>query len=282
MPEESVETSATAVVDTTQPTETEPVAADTTTHVAETQEVVGEKPHPLSPEGDRFKQVYARAKSAEAELQREREERIRLEERVKAKEEAESKQQASQHVYTHAELLQAAQEGRISEADARTIADKQQADRILRESETRLERKLQESQRDARVQAETDRYIRALPAMTQVGSAERAKLESTYQELLSLGYAATKATQLVAAKAAFGDVTDLEKAHTLRTTQVRETTMETHASGGRTSTTAGKDPIAKLTPEQKVHYERMIAKGGYSGWDEVRSELTWARKPKTR
>ena len=49
------------------------------------------KPHPLDPEGDRFKQVWARAKAAEAkaaqveaEARSEREERIRLEERLKA------------------------------------------------------------------------------------------------------------------------------------------------------------------------------------------------------
>ena len=72
--------------------EGEHVGADPVVAQTSQDEGQGHEEHPLEPTGERFKQVWARAKEAErkaealaAEAQREREARIRLEERAKVK-----------------------------------------------------------------------------------------------------------------------------------------------------------------------------------------------------
>ena len=98
--------------------EGEHVGADPIDAQAAQDEGQGSEGHPLEPQGERFKQVWARAKEAERkaeaaalEAQREREARIRLEERAKVKEEA---AEVPEKEYTWGDLRGLIAEGKLT------------------------------------------------------------------------------------------------------------------------------------------------------------------------
>ena len=238
-------------------------------------------PHPLDPDGKRFKQVWARAKTAEQEreaarqeAQREREERIRLEERLKAQDEA--KRQAEPE-YSWEQLEKAIEAGTCTRAWAQDYRERLVERRSAEAAERRMEAKLQTTSQDHVVLSELERYKRALPAINEVGSPEHTKVQREYAFLVgTLKHPPTYATQLIAARSAVGDIETVE-----RTTQARRTAhagkepyMETQSTGGRPQPKA-KDPIANLSPELKEHYTKMIKNNRYSGWDDVRKELEY-------
>ena len=241
--------------------------------------------HPLEPGGERFKQVYARAKDAERQLQAEREERIRLEERLKAKEEvAQVTAKAAQPAEHSWDTLEAwIAEGKLSRAQAMAYREGIIKESTLKEARQTLEREMDAKQRTASVTQELARYKQAVPAITQVGTPERVKVEAQYSYLINtLGHQPGLATELLASKLAFGDADTLEKqATTQRTTATqREVMMDTHSTQRPSVTTDnGKnDPVAKLDTRQRAHYERMIKAGRYNGWADVRKELEWTPK----
>ena len=237
--------------------------------------------HPLDPDGKRFKQVWARAKTAEQEreaarqeAQREREERIRLEERLKAQEDA--KKQAEPE-YSWEQLEKAIEAGTITRAWAQDYRERLVERKAVEAAEKRLESKLQTSSQDTVVLAELERYKRALPSLNETGSPEHTKVQREYAYLVgTLRYPPTYATQLAAARSAVGDIDTVEStAQAKRAAHARqEPYMETQSSGGRPQP-KGKDPIAQLSPEQKAHYEKMIKLNRYNGWDDVRKELEY-------
>lgn len=238
-----------------------------------------EKPHPLEPEGDRFKQVWARAKDAETKLQAEREERIRLEERLKAQTEAKEKEATKQAPLSWETLEAAIAEGRLTRAAAMDYWTQQTKQSIERDTVEKFEKKLQQTQRDTVLLADINRYQQALPSVMQTGSEERLKYEREYAYLTqTLGYAPGYATQLAAVKMAFGDITEVERANRLKSTQGRgEPSMETHGTGSP-QRKAPKDPVADLSPRERAYYEgRIKRRDGYTSWDDVRKELGWVR-----
>ena len=262
-------------------TEAQATATESSTEQATTEATA----HPLEPGGERFKQVYARAKDAERQLQAEREERIRLEERLKAKEEvAQVTAKAAQPAEHSWETLESwIADGRLSRAQAMAYREGIIKESTLKEAKQTLERELDAKQRTASVTQELARYKQAVPAITQVGTPERVKVEAQYSYLINtLGHQPGLATELLASKLAFGDAEVLEKQRsTAQTTATqREVMMETHSTTHPSTATAKdkNDPVAKLDGRQREHYERMIKAGRYSDWGEVRKELAWERK----
>lgn len=250
---------------------------------AETPEPEGQAEHPLEPNGKRFKQVWARAKHAEQErdrlreeAQREREERIRLEERLTVKEEAKAKGQPSEQEYTWDQLEQAIEAGQITRAWANTyreeVVAKKAREAALREVEERDKVKT----RTLSVQQEIDRYKQIVPDIMRTGSDTRQKLEREYAYMVNvLGMPETKSTELAATRAALGDVTVLERTMKAKQSATQEPFVETHSSGKRPP--SQKRLVDSLDERQKAHYTKMIDRGRYANWDEVEAELKWER-----
>lgn len=238
-------------------------------------------PHPLEPNGDRFKQVWARAKTAEAEreaarqeAQREREERIRLEERLKARETHPTQQEPE---YTWDQLEAAIAEGKITRQWAQDHREKVIAKRVAQEVLHKVESQTQTTQRTSTLQSEVDRYKAAVPELMQTGSMERTKIQQEYNYLVgTLGYPATLATELAATRAALGSIETVERTAQAKRTTTKEPFMETHSSARKPQPT-GKREVDKLDERQKTHYAKMIDSGHYRGWDEVEEELKWTR-----
>lgn len=244
----------------------------------ETPETPESGAHPLEPNGDRFKQVWARAKHAEAErerlreeAQREREERIRLEERLKAQEA--TKAATTEKEYTWEQLEAAIEEGKITRAWANnyreTIVAKKAREEALKEIETRQS----QTSRESSVTTEIDRYKRLVPEVMQPGTPERQKIEREYAYMVgTLGFPHGRATELAATRAALGDLDTVERTVKAKQSTTREPFMETHSSAQKPSGKASR-LVDKLDERQKAHYTKMIASGRYADWNEVEDEL---------
>lgn len=254
--------------------------------------------NPLEPGGDRFKQVWARAKTAEQEakdareaLAKEREERIRLEERQKAREEASKAQQANEKEYSWAELREFIDKGQLTLDQAVEYREQLIVKKTKAENARMLESHLKLNTREATISDTLSKYRSLKPELVTPGTPERKKLEAEYQYHVEvLGFPATHATELAAVRAAFGDLSTLETQAKLKAKPVeREGMMETTTN--QRPAPKQKDPVDGLTAAQKEHYTRMIKAGRYGSfmphkgitadhWAKVREELTWTRGKK--
>lgn len=217
----------------------------------------------------RFDEVLRRQDKLQEELQAEREQRIRLEERVKAGGETKPK------TYTRAELLAAVENGQITQAQADEAWEAQITAKVT-ESVTRDWMQHETArERAQRVSSEISRYKAAVPDVTDPASDTRRKVAEEFQYLVSIGQPRTVETELAALRSVLGPVDRLEKRDVTR--EKRPTHQEGNGGGGRPPRDGGNPngPPANLPPRYKAHYERMIEKGMYSGWDDKRlqSEL---------
>jgi hypothetical protein len=239
----------------------------------------------LAPGGERFKQVWARAKTAESERdslreenQREREQRIRLEERLKAQEETKV---ASQPEYSWDQLEGMIAEGKITRASAADYRENLVADKARKEAVKELETRLSTTSKESQVLGEIHRYKTAMPEILQTGTPERQKVEREYAYMVNtLGFPPTHATELAATRAALGDLDTVERSVQAKRSAQKESFMETHSSTQKPQQKTN-DPITKLDQRQKEHYEKMIRAGRYEGWDDVREELNYVRPKRT-
>ena len=249
--------------------------------------------HPLGPNGERFKQVWARAKEAErkaealaAEAQREREARIRLEERAKVKEEA---AETPEKEYTWADLRGFIADGKLTLDQAIEYRETVIEKRAEKKAEAKINGYLKLNTREATIDETLARYRKANPNLVKDGTPEREKLVQEYKYHVEvLGMPATRATELAAARAAFGDVDTLESQAKLKAKPVeREAFMETTTNAKPAPKT--KDPVAQLNEQQKEFYTKLIKAGRFGSyrpqvgitadhWGKVREELTWTRK----
>lgn len=270
------EDSANPVVEPVVKEEVSPLA-ESTTPAPDTQAVVepevveeGSKTIPK----ERFDQVWARTKKAEAkaaeleaERQQEREARIRLEERLAVKEAA----KAAEPEYTREQLKIFIEEGKITEAQADEYREKLIEQRL----ERKFKEKLNQDSTTTKILGEIDQYKTLIPDVMVPGSENRQKYESKYKRMLSLGFPDNYATQLAATEAAFGDLETVKtRAASQRTVVSRESFEETHtASNGAQKATK---PFKDTLPQYKVeHYEKMIKAGVHKDWKEVEALEKW-------
>lgn len=266
----------------------DPVDAQTTQDEGQ-----GSEGHPLEPQGERFKQVWARAKEAERkaeaaalEAQREREARIRLEERAKVKEEA---AEVPEKEYTWGDLRGLIAEGKLTLDQAIEYRETVIEKRAEKKAEAKINGYLKLNTREATIDETLSRYRKANPNLVKDGTPEREKLVQEYKYHVEvLGMPATRATELAAARAAFGDVDALESQAKLKAKPVeREAFMETTTNAKPAPKT--KDPVAGLNEQQKEFYTKLIKAGRFGSyrphvgitpehWEGVRKELTWTRK----
>lgn len=271
--------SANPVVEEQVKEEISPQAEETTPKqdvLVSTEEPKEAKKHPLEPGGDRFNQVWARSKKAEdearslrEELQREREERIRLEERQRAKDE-----QTQEKEMTWAELEAGIEQGRWSRDQAHEYKDKM--------AERRLERKLQQKHQQESINSkfltELEQYKAHIPDVMTSGSESRQKYERELGYMVrQLGMPDNFATQVAAARAAFGDLDTVKSRKVAKETVTsKESFQETHTPSRNKVDT--KDFASTLQPHEKAHYEKMMRAGHYKDWKEVEDERNY--KPK--
>ncbi|KPK66955.1 hypothetical protein AMJ82_11570 [candidate division TA06 bacterium SM23_40] len=106
------------------------------------------------------------------------------------------------------------------------------------------------------------------------GSRERARLAKEYDYLRNLGHAEGMATELAALRSCFGPVD-----------RIKETTKPRAESHQETGTPAGEvgepEKGPKISPRLKAHYEKMIEKRHFTGWDDpkLKKELEYAPRP---
>lgn len=236
--------------------------------------------HPLEPGGKRFNQVYARAKDAESKYQQERERAARLEGELEAmkRQPPATKAESAPARYTEAQLQAFVDEGKITTGQALAY----QAETLRTETKQMVDQKIQDTlssvTKQSSLQKEVERYRKVIPDIDTPGTEARQKLEKEFTYLVNMGYdLKDPKTEILAARAAFGDPAVLEAKHNARTLVQGRDTMQDIPASGRPKP-AEKDPLKTLTPAQKTHYERMINKGVYKGWDEVKEELVFAGK----
>ena len=257
--------------------EVSPLAEDTTPK-PDSQvepEVVQEESRTIPKE--RFDQVWARAKKDEAkakalqeELQREREERIRLEERAKVQQESTQ----AQKEYTWAELENFIAEGKLTRDQAQDYKDKQTEERLRRKL---LAEREQESTKTAFL-SQIEQYKQLIPDVMELGSENRQKYEREYTYFVrTLGYPENYATQLAATRAAFGDLEKVKRTSASRQPITnKESFVETHTPQSiKSATKSFKDTL----PDYKVkHYEKMMKSGIVKDWKAAEELEKWTPK----
>ena len=240
-----------------------------------------DQPHALEPGGTRFKEVWARAKAAEARVQEEREQRIRAEERARVLEEARATPppKAEEPTYSWTQLEQMIADNKISRADAQdyreNIVRKQ-----TREASTRdVETKLADSARLQKIDVEIGKFKDAIPNVNIQGTPERAEFDREFAYQVSMGMNPKDlTTQLTALRAVYGSpdkAAKLRKASTIDGNR-RETYQET-SGNGNVREQPKVDWRAKLSTDEKAHYDRMIKHGRYgdaaTAWERIKTEI---------
>lgn len=253
-----------------------PQAEETTPKpdVVEQPEVVVEEPKTIPKE--RFDQVWARSKKDEArvrelqaQLEAERETRIRLEERTKVQEETKTTKE-----YTWAELNNFIAEGKLTQDQAQEYKDNLAKERIRREMKEERERESTNSE----LLREIDQYKQHIPDVMEPGSESRLKYEKEYRYLVEkLKFPHNYATQLAATQRAFGDLETVKKVATSKKVITpQEPFMETHTPAPQ------KPPVKSFRdslPDYKVkHYERMIKSGVVKDWKAAEDLEKWSPK----
>lgn len=226
---------------------------------------------------ERFDQVYARTKDAEVKLQAEREQRARLEGELEALKRTPPPQAApTPPRYSAAQLQQMIDEGKATVGQVLAY----QEETLRKELDSKVEEKVRTSlattSKASTLQQEMDRYKHVVPEVTQEGTPERQKVTQEFSYLVGLGYDAhDPRTELMAVRAALGSVETIQERRKAKTIPTgRETMQDIQSNGGAK---AGEpDVLKKMTAAQRQHYQRMIDRNVYKGWDEVRDELKFA------
>jgi hypothetical protein len=242
--------------------------------VAEEGNTDASEPKALAPGGKRWNQLYARTKTAESEAQQLREEKARLEGQLEATRTAppvpEPKPEP-RHSWTQLEAAIA--DGKITQAQAMEYRE----ETIRAELEAKFDAKLQHDrttrERGTSISDELAQYKQAAPEILTLGTPERKKVEREFNYLLGKGFDKNDLrTELLACRAALGDVETVKEQRAASRIPNGRDTMQDIPANGKPKPDP-KDPLKDLSGVKKQHYQRMIDKGVYKGWAEVREEL---------
>ncbi len=161
---------------------------------------------------------------------------------------------------TSAELRQAVTEGKLSDAEADDIKDRQRERRADQQIKKTVEDTIAVRDVFNKVADEVGRYLVAVPDLEDRESPSYQRLRGEFSKLVALGYdAKDKRTELLAAKMAFGDIERLES---VSGPEDRETHQDVGGSGSGQDKPDVKDGWPKDTNAgQKRYYEDLISKG---------------------
>ena len=250
-----------------------------------------EKKHPLEPGGERFNQVYARAKAAESRMQEEREGRIRAEAEAQVLRETRAAQPVKQDEkeLSWVELKQLVSDNKLSEADALEYREKVVAKRAVKEAEANITNKFSQQSQNQRIDSEIGKYKDAIPDVNVVGTDERKKFDTEFRYQVEFAGMDPKSltTQLAALRAVYGPperAVQYAKANKGKGANAAESYAETSGGGAAVNAQPAKTWKDKLAPHETAHYDRMIAHGRYgdpaTAWDRIKDEIDFYNKKK--
>jgi hypothetical protein len=220
---------------------------------------------PPEPKPDRTAQL-------EAQLQEEREARIRLEERVAAAKESAPAKEEPPKVYTRQELRAAVNEQLIDEDQMEEIWAKQ----VRAETRRELREELDERDRTRDAESFTDteiaKYIAAHPEVKEVGSPTWKRVKEEYDFLIRVGDKDDRKTELKALRSALGG--NAEK-HPQRTAALREAANET--SGQQQG---GERPVDiwNQVPEKYRSYYKGRVNDGSMSLEQVKKDIPYMKR----
>lgn len=178
---------------------------------------------------------------------------------------------------SRAELDQAVSAGRITEAEATAIWDKQSAEQTARLVKETVRATLEDAQSQNLVDTGIKEYAALKPDVMKPGTTDRQRVEAQYKYLVSIGQPATKSTELAALNMVFGSIEGLKAAAAGRPSE------ETHedVGGGEPSSKSSPPKKLKLSAAEERYYRTGIEKGIYKDWAAVEAELAYAN-PRVR
>jgi len=210
-----------------------------------------------------------RSAELEAQLEAEREQRIRLEERERLRAEQAPPKEERPKEFSRAQLRSAVEEGKIDEDQMEEIWAKQQREAIVRETEERFERRERERSTKTFVETQTAKYVENFPDVKKVGSPTWSRVKEEYDFLINTGEKDSKATELKALRAALGNADKIAE----RTSSYRQTSSET--TSPQTGGTARPVDIWNQVPKsRKAHYKRMVEEG-YMTLEDVKKDIPY-------
>ncbi len=170
--------------------------------------------------------------------------------------------------HTRAELRQAVAAGDLTQDEADAYHDRQAEARIDKTIKDAVTEAVTTQNRGATIQTQRDRYIKLMPDVIKDGTEIRAKVEIEFNDLVRNHDMDPNSaqTELLAMKTALGPVEALRKI-----TPNVETHEETFGVGDEPNRGGGGEtpgPPKNITRDLADHYERLIAKGIYKGWDD--------------
>lgn len=182
--------------------------------------------------------------------------------------------------YTRAQIDQAIESGQISRTDGEALWATQTERRAAKVAAEAATQAIEARAHEDKVSGAIGEYSAVVPRAFQEGTPERAKVKAEFDRLVSEGQPKTRATELVALRLTFGGIEGLKAAAGAQ--RERITSQEGGAGGGRGNREGGEDANGvprdlDLSSKQVSHYTKLIDRGIYKGWDEVRAELKHAR-----
>lgn len=163
--------------------------------------------------------------------------------------------------YTRAELRAQVNDGKITEDQMDDILERQLEAKLSKKVAETVETRVSASQTADIVGGKIAAYVEVYPAINETNSALRAKIETEFQDLVKNGADPDKlSTELAAIKIVCGP---------LKTGAGRKPGPESHQDIGGVGEGDGKPetdgPFKGISARHKAHYEKMIARGVYSG-----------------
>lgn len=173
--------------------------------------------------------------------------------------------------YTTEQLRQGVTDGLITEDTMVTQLQLQTKEQAKREA---LEAFRKEGQAQT-VTQQLNEYRALVPGWDQTGTQANQQASPAFLRLLQLGLTDNDTTRLLALEQTFGPVSRMKEA---RATQTRTATLRsTPQEVGRRATapprSGRKDPLDRLSLDEKKLYKRYIEQGHYKNWNAVRAEI---------
>jgi hypothetical protein len=176
--------------------------------------------------------------------------------------------------FSRAELDQAVTAGRITEAEATALWDKQAAEQTVRLVRDTVREAVQATTQQKTVETQIEEYATLKPDVLKPGTVDRERVTKQYNYLVSIGQPATKSTELAALGMVYGPLEGLKAA---RSGRPSEETHEEVGGGAPSGDPADSDgPKTKLSAREKAHYQNLINRGLYNSWADVDKELEFS------
>lgn len=176
-------------------------------------------------------------------------------------------------VYSRAELNAAVESGKITEAEAQSIFDRQQQQQTEDAAKKAATETITEITQTSKIQASIDKYTAFDPGLLEEGSDSRRRIESEIRAQMGIfnQTKATLATELAALRAVYGP----EDRLTTTQRKDRETHQDTNTgTDNDVEIKLNKDGSIKgMSKREKDYYQNMIDKGYYKDMKEVAEKI---------